>query len=47
MLAPPDIAVSITGRARVVKDRVDAIRFSVPEDLAEFYITLIDEVERM
>ena len=74
LLAPPDIAVSITGRARVVKDRVDAneqiaileidvkevkndmmrrgaiestIQFSVPEDLADFYMTLIDEVERM
>jgi hypothetical protein len=74
LLAPPDIAVSITGRARVVKERVDAneqiaileinveevkndmmrrgaiesaIQFSVPEDLADFYMTLIDEVERM
>jgi len=74
LLAPPDIAVSITGQARVVKEKVDAneqiaileidveqvkndmmrrgaidsaIQFSVPEDLAGFYMTLIDEVEGM
>lgn len=74
LLAPPDIAVSITGRARVVKETVDAnehiaileidveevkndmmrrgaiesaIQFSVPADLADFYMTLIDEVERV
>jgi hypothetical protein len=74
LLAPPDIAVSITGRARVVKERVDAneqiaileidvkevkndmmrrgaiesaIQFTVPKDLADFYMTLIDEVERI
>jgi hypothetical protein len=74
LLAPPNIAVSITGRARVVKDQVkaneqiaileididevkndmmrrgvieSAIQFSVPMDLADFYATLIAEVEKI
>lgn len=72
VLAPPNIAIGISGRARLVKEIMDAgdhlaiieidieevkndmmrrgkieseIRFSPPEDLREFYVGAIAEIE--
>jgi hypothetical protein len=74
LLAPPDVAVSVRGRARVVKDRMDvaeylavveidveqvkndmmrrgiiesAIGFIPPEDLRDYYVGAIAEIEDM
>jgi hypothetical protein len=74
LLAPPDIAVSIRGRARVVKERMDvaeylavveidveevkndmmrrgiiesAIGFVPPEELRDYYVGAIAEIEDM
>jgi flavin reductase (DIM6/NTAB) family NADH-FMN oxidoreductase RutF len=73
LLAPPNIAVSVRGRARVVKEQMDAdekiaiveidveevkndmmrrgviestVAFS-PEELADYYLALIGEIEEM
>jgi flavin reductase (DIM6/NTAB) family NADH-FMN oxidoreductase RutF len=74
LLAPPNIAVSIRGQARVVKERMDAsehlaiveieveevkndmmrrgaiksaVGFSPPEDLMDYYLGSIAEIEDM
>ena len=74
LLAPPDIAASIRGRARVVKERMDfdehdavveidveevkndmmfrggigsAVTFLPPENLMDYYLTAIAEIEDM
>jgi len=74
LLAPPDIAVSIRGRARVVKEQMDAgeqlavveidieeakndmmrrgvigsaVTFSPPENLMDYYLAAIGEIEDM
>jgi hypothetical protein len=74
LLAPPNIAVSILGRARVVKERMDiaehlvvveidveevkndmmrrgviesAVGFTPPEDLKDYYVGAIAEIEDM
>ena len=74
LLAPPNIAVSIRGRARVVKERMDtgkqlavleidveeikndmmrrgaiesAVGFAPPEELRDFYVGAIAEIEDM
>jgi hypothetical protein len=74
LLAPPNIAVSIRGQARVVKERMDtsehlatveidveevkndmmrrgaidsAIRFTPPQDLMDYYLRAIAEIEDM
>jgi hypothetical protein len=74
LLAPPNIAVSIRGRARVVKERMDAsehlavmevdieevkndmmrrgviesaVGFTPPEDLMDYYLGAIAEIEDM
>ena len=74
VLAPPDIAVSIRGRARIIKGQMDiakhlvaveidieevkndmmrrgiiesAVGFTPPEDLKDFYVGAIAEIEDM
>lgn len=74
VLAPPDIAVSIRGRARIIKGQMDiakhlvaveidieevkndmmrrgiiesAVGFAPPEDLKDFYVGAIAEIEDM